>query len=145
MTATTPTAFELLRKTRLFASLDDDELAQLAQRFQLRRCDRGSAATSEGSAGVGFFVIVEGTAVVKVHGEVMRRLGPGDFFGEVSAVDGGRRSASIIAETNLVSYGIPAAEFRKLVKAHGEVAWAVLEAIVAKLRDTQDRLARAAA
>lgn len=134
--------FKLLRKVRLFDSLGDDELAQLAQRFRERRCDRGSAATSEGSAGVGFFVIAEGHAVVKVHGEPVRRLGPGDFFGEVAMIDGGRRSAQIVAETNLVSYGIPVSEFRPFVKHHGDVAWALLETVVAKLRDTQDRAAR---
>jgi len=136
--------FELLRKVRLFDSLGDDELAQLAQRFRERRCDRGSAATSIGSAGIGFFVIAEGHAVVNVHGEAIRRLGPGDFFGEVAVIDGGRRSAQIVAETNMLSYGLPASEFRSFVKAHGELAWALVEAVVAKLRETQDRAARTA-
>jgi CRP-like cAMP-binding protein len=133
---------QLLRKVRLFDSLRDDELAQLAQRFREKRCDRGSKATSLGSSGIGFFVIGEGHAVVKVHGDVVRRLGPGDFFGEVAVIDGGRRSAEIVAETNMLSYGLPSTEFRSFVKAHGEVGWVLLEAVVAKLRDTQDRAAR---
>ena len=135
---------QLLRKVRLFDSLSDDELVQLSQRFREKRCDRGSKATSLGSSGIGFFVIAEGHAIVKLYGEVVRRLGPGDFFGEVAAIDGGRRSAEIIAESNMLSYGLPSAEFSSFVKAHGEVGWALLETVVGKLRDTQDRAARAA-
>jgi CRP/FNR family transcriptional regulator, cyclic AMP receptor protein len=137
-----PAPVELLRKVPLFNSVTDAELAELAQRFRERRCDRGSAATSQGSAGIGFFVIGEGRAVVKLHGEPVRRLGPGDFFGDVAIIDGGRRSAQIVAETNMLAYGIPASEFRAFVKRHGEVAWALLEAVVARLRETQDRAIR---
>jgi CRP/FNR family transcriptional regulator, cyclic AMP receptor protein len=133
----------LLKRVPLFTSLSDEELAELAQRFRERRCGRGSPATSKGSSGVGFFVIAEGRAVVNVHGETVRRLGPGDYYGEISLIDGGRRSAQIVAETNLVSYGIPTAEFRALVKRKPDVAWALLESIVARLRATQDRAAGA--
>jgi CRP/FNR family transcriptional regulator, cyclic AMP receptor protein len=134
----------LLKQVSLFASLDDQELARLASRFRERRCDRGSPATSRGSAGVGFFVIAHGRAVVKVHGETVRQLGPGDYYGEISMIDGGRRSAQIIADTNLISYGVSRSEFRALVNQHPEIAWALLEAIVVKLREFQDRAAVAA-
>jgi CRP-like cAMP-binding protein len=133
----------LLKRVSLLASLTDGELAQLAERFRERRCDRGCPATSEGSGGVGFFVIAQGEATVRVHGEVVRRLGPGDHFGEVAVIDGGRRSAQIVADTNVLCYGLPAAEFRSLVKQHPQVAWALLETIVSRLRETQDRSARA--
>jgi CRP/FNR family cyclic AMP-dependent transcriptional regulator len=131
----------LLKRVSLFASLSDEELAELAQRFRERRCDRGSAATSKGSSGVGFFVIAEGQAIVNVHGDTVRRLGPGDYYGEISLVDGGRRTAQILADTNLLSYGISASEFRAFVKSHPDVAGALLESIVAKLREAQDRAA----
>ena len=70
------------------------------------------------------------------------RLRRHDFFGEVSLIDGGRRSADITAETNMRCWGISKAEFEAFVKTHPEVAWALLEGLVARLRATNRDAAR---
>jgi CRP/FNR family cyclic AMP-dependent transcriptional regulator len=132
----------LLERVPLFAHLDELELTAVAQRFRERRFDQGTEVTSERSHGVGFFVIAEGTATVRVHGDAVRRIGPGEHFGEVAAVDGGRRSARLVADTNMVCYGIGSTEFKALVTEHPTVAWALIESVVAKLRETEDRLPR---
>jgi CRP-like cAMP-binding protein len=132
---------ELLKRVPFLAKAGESELVALAPRFTERRYGSGSPVTSGGSSGVGFFVVAEGRATVRLHGEAVRRIGPGDHFGEIALVDGGRRSAEIVADTNMLCLGIPASELRTFVKSHPEVAWALLEHVVHRLRETEARAA----
>jgi CRP-like cAMP-binding protein len=125
---------DVLRRVPLLEGLDDDELAALSARFRERSYDRGAPVVSRGSSGAGFFIIAEGKAVVSAGGRVTARLGRHDYFGEVSLIDGGRRSADITAETNMRCWGISRREFETFVKSHPEVAWTLLEGLVARLR-----------
>jgi CRP/FNR family transcriptional regulator, cyclic AMP receptor protein len=125
---------DLLRRVPLLAGLADDDLAALSARFVERIYDAGAPVTTRGSAGAGFFVIAEGEAVVGAVDRPTARLGKHDFFGEVALIDGGRRSADITARTNMRCWGISQREFRTFVKQHPEVAWVLLEVLVARLR-----------
>jgi CRP-like cAMP-binding protein len=125
---------DLLRRVPLLAGLADDELTALAARFRERIYDAGAPVTTRGSAGAGFFVIAEGEAVVGAIDHPAARLRRHDFFGEISLIDGGRRSADITAVTNMRCWGISQREFRAFVKQHPEVAWVLLEVLVARLR-----------
>jgi CRP-like cAMP-binding protein len=125
---------DLLRRVPLLEGLADDDLAQLATRFRERVYDAGAPVVSRGSSGAGFFVIAEGEATVGAVERPAARLGRHDFFGEVALIDGGRRSADITATTNMRCWGISQGEFRTFVKQHPEVAWALLEVLVARLR-----------
>ena len=60
---------ELLKKIPLFSDLEGRELQTLAQSFKERKFEAGSNVATEGSGGVGFFVIGEGEAGVTVHGD----------------------------------------------------------------------------
>jgi CRP-like cAMP-binding protein len=132
---------ELLRRVPLLAGLGDDELAALAARFRERGYDAGAPVTSRGSTGAGFFVVAEGEATVGAPGHPVARLRRHDFFGEVSLIDGGRRSADITAVTNMRCWGISQREFRTFVKQHPDVAWALLEMLVARLRAAESAAA----
>ena len=125
---------DVLRHLPLFSNLQDEELAELAARFRERIYDAGAPVVSRGSAGSGFFVIAEGEAIVGRPSNPKARLRRHDFFGEISLIDGGRRSADITAETNMRCWGIAQREFRVFVKQHPEVAWTLLEVLVARLR-----------
>jgi CRP-like cAMP-binding protein len=92
---------------------------------------------SAGSKGLGFFVVGDGEATVRVRGEIARTLKKGDCFGEVALIDGGKRSADIVAESHLQCYGISREVFRPYVQEHPDVAWALLEELAAKLRQAQ--------
>jgi CRP-like cAMP-binding protein len=136
---------DVLRRVPLLSKLQDDELAELAGRFRERVYDAGAPVVSRGSSGTGFFIIAEGEAVVGSLTNPRARLGRNDFFGEVSLIDGGRRSADITAETNMRCWGIGRSEFRVFVKQHPEVAWTLLEVLAARLRVAESAATRSAA
>ena len=96
-----------------------DDLERLARQFRERTFREGAVVTREGEPGVGFFVIVEGSATVSIGGEPRAtRSGPGDSFGEMALIDEGPRSATIVAATDLRCLALSAWEFRPFVEEH---------------------------
>jgi CRP-like cAMP-binding protein len=129
---------ELLEQVPLFEGLPRGELERLAKSFKQRRFSPGDTIAVEGSGGVGFFVIAEGTASVDVHGESRGRLGPGDYFGEVALIDEkARRTASITADSDLTCYGLTAWQFRPFVETNAQVAWRLLQVMAKRLREAE--------
>ena len=122
-------AADLLKRVPIFSDLDKKELERIATSMKQRTFSAGDTVTSEGQAGVGFFVIEEGQATVTVGGEQRRKLGPGDYFGEVALLNESARTATITAETDLRCYGLTSWEFRPLVETHGSIAWKLLQAM----------------
>jgi CRP/FNR family cyclic AMP-dependent transcriptional regulator len=122
-------AADLLKRVPIFSDLDGKELERIATSMKQRTFSAGDTVTSEGQTGVGFFVIEEGQAVVTVGGEERRKLGPGDYFGEVALLNESARTATITAETDLRCYGLTSWEFRPLVETHGSIAWKLLQAM----------------
>jgi CRP-like cAMP-binding protein len=121
----------------LFSQLEEKDLDQLGRQLHERRFAEGAEVTTEGATGAGFFVIVEGNAEVTIGGEHRATLGPGDHFGEIALIDDGVRSASIVAATDLLCYGLTPWEFRPFVEEHPQVAWALLQTLARRSRDAQ--------
>jgi CRP-like cAMP-binding protein len=128
---------EALQNVQLFSTLEEEDLEELARQLHERRFPEGAEVTTEGSTGAGFFVIAAGNAEVLVGGEHRATLGPGDYFGEVALIDDGIRSASIVAATDLLCYGLTPWEFRPFVEEHPKVAWALLQALARRIREAQ--------
>jgi CRP-like cAMP-binding protein len=128
---------EALQNVQLFSTLEEEDMEELARQLHERRFPEGAEVTTEGSTGAGFFVIAAGNAEVLVGGEHRATLGPGDYFGEVALIDDGIRSASIVAATDLLCYGLTPWEFRPFVEEHPKVAWALLEALARRIRESQ--------
>jgi CRP/FNR family cyclic AMP-dependent transcriptional regulator len=120
-------AAALLKRVPIFSDLDDKELGRIASSMKQRTFQAGDQVTTEGQGGVGFFVIEDGEAIVTVAGDERRRLGPGDYFGEVALLNQSVRTATITAETELRCYGLTSWEFRPLVETHGSIAWKLLQ------------------
>ena len=106
-----------------------------AQATALRK---GETVIIEGSGGAAFFIIDSGQAAVSSKGVDLANLGPGDYFGEVALIDGGPRSATVTAATDLVCYGLTFWEFRPLVERNGTIAWKLLQALAKQLRTASD-------
>ena len=127
-------AADSLKKVPLFSGLAERELIQIADVMQERRFPAGSTVTQEGAGGVGFFVIEEGEADVTVGGEPRRTIGPGDYFGEIALLTDSPRTATIVAQTDLVCYGMTPWDFKPLVETNSTIAWKLLTAMAEKLR-----------
>jgi CRP-like cAMP-binding protein len=123
-------AVELLERVPLFADLDRAELQQIANSMKQRTFSAGQEIAVEGQSGVGFFVIEDGQAKVTVHGDEVRRLGPGDYFGEVALITQGARTATVTADTDLRTYGMTFWDFRPLVEDTPSIAWKLLQSAV---------------
>jgi CRP/FNR family cyclic AMP-dependent transcriptional regulator len=130
---------ELLQRVPLFADFEQGDLQRLARSFKERTFDAGSTVVGEGRTGAGFFVIESGEATVSTHGEERRKLGPGDYFGEIALIDEGARSATITADTDLHCHGLTSWEFRPLVESNASMAWKLLETMAKRVRAAQER------
>ena len=128
---------DALRGVPLFGGLDDDELAQIALLFKERHFGAGETVVKEGADGAAFFLIQSGEATVAVRGAERASLRPGDHFGEIALIDEGVRSATIMATTDLVCYGLTRWEFRPLVVENGEIGWKLLQSLAGKLRSAE--------
>jgi CRP-like cAMP-binding protein len=130
---------QALAQVPLFSMLRKKDLDNLARQAHDRTFPAGSVLTEEDKAGVTFGVIVEGRAGVSVHGQPVRTLGPGDYFGEMALIDHSYRSASITAETELRCLMFVTWVFRPFAMEHPESAWALLEMMVQRVRDAENR------
>jgi CRP-like cAMP-binding protein len=98
----------------LFEDLSGEELDLLVSWTEEHEVSRGQSLVSEGAAGYVFFVIEDGTAGVERDGEFLRELGPGDHFGEIAILDGGRRTATVVATSDMRILAMFGTEFRRL-------------------------------
>jgi CRP/FNR family cyclic AMP-dependent transcriptional regulator len=130
-------AVQALERVQLLAGVQKRELERLARLFRERTFPEGSTITVEGDPGIGFFVIVDGSAEVSVAGERRAALGPGDSFGEMALIDEGPRSATVVAATDLRCLGLSAWDFKPFVEEHPTVAWTMLQALARRLRDLE--------
>ncbi|HUZ81616.1 MAG TPA: Crp/Fnr family transcriptional regulator [Gaiellaceae bacterium] len=128
---------ELLKRVPLFQGLDEKHLKRVADEFTDRSFVAGQDLTSEGGGGVGFFVIESGEARVTVDGEERRRLGPGDYFGEVALLDAGVRTATVTALEDGKMFGLTPWQFRPLVEENASIAWPLLQAMAKRTRELE--------
>jgi CRP/FNR family cyclic AMP-dependent transcriptional regulator len=126
---------ELLKRVPIFQDLERRELERVAASMKQRTFNAGQAVTTEGRSGVGFFVIEDGQANVTVGGENRRKLGPGDYFGEVALLTDSPRTATIMAETDLRCYGMTSWDFKPLVESHSSIAWKLLQTMAKKYQE----------
>jgi CRP/FNR family transcriptional regulator, cyclic AMP receptor protein len=119
----------------LFETLSPKELDLVASWTDERVVSRGQSLVSEGAPGYVFFVIEDGTAAVERDGDILGELGPGDHFGEIAIVDGGKRTATVLATSDMKIFAMFGTEFRRLEAELPHVA----ERIHATMRDRISR------
>ena len=123
-----------LQRVALFAGMDRRQSEQIARLLKERRFQKGETVILEGSGGAAFFLIDSGEATVSQKGVVLHSMGPGDHFGEIALIDGGPRTATVTATTDLVCYGLTFWEFRPLIERNGTIAWKILQELAKRLR-----------
>jgi len=93
---------ESLRRVPLFAGLDKKELEVLGKLIKEQPYRAGTTIVKSGAGGHGLYIIKEGRVSVVRDGQSIASLGPGQFFGEISVLDGGPRTADVRADTDTV-------------------------------------------
>ncbi len=123
-----------LAQVPMFSGCSKRELAVIARAAKEVSHREGTVIAREGERGIGFFLILEGTAKVTIGGKTKATLGPGEFFGEVALLDGGPRTATVVATSPLHLLGITGWVFRGLLQEHPSIAIKTLESLAARLR-----------
>jgi CRP-like cAMP-binding protein len=128
---------EILSGVPLFAGLSKRHLRKIGELAEEVPFDEGAHIATEDEPGDTFYVIVEGEAKVIRGGRTVARLLPGDFFGEVSLLDGGPRTASVVAETPLLTFALTRAPFRQMLEREPSVVLKILHELAIRLRHSE--------
>jgi CRP/FNR family transcriptional regulator, cyclic AMP receptor protein len=131
---------DLLKGVPLFSELSRRHLRRLAERADEVEFAKGEVIVEAGARGGAFFVILSGQARVTKDGRTLARLGPGDFFGELALLDGGPRSATVTAATELIAVRIFKRAFDRLVAEEPLVGAKMLGVLAARLRAVERSL-----
>ena len=125
---------DVLARVPLLAGLDRRSREQLAREFKDRTFGAGTDVLVEGTTGVGFFIVLDGSATVSVDGREIARLRSGDWFGEIALLSTDHvRTATVTAETDLKCVGLTAWEFRPFLAEHPDIAWQVIETMARRI------------
>ena len=138
MTLTQDRRTELLAGCPLFKGLEAEGLAALAELATAVDFPAGHVIARQGEIGTGFFVIVTGGVRVVRDGTVVARLGPGEFFGELSVLDRMPRNATVAAEAPTSCLALASWDFEKVLLDQPALTLAILRGVAARLREVTD-------
>ena len=132
---------ELLSKVDLFSGLSHRELKKLVGRAKTVNHATGHLVAAEGLGGLAFHLVLSGRASVQAGGREVSVLGPGEYFGEISMIDGRPRSASVVAAEPLTTLAVPHALFVELLEEEPAFALGLLKTLCARLRSAEKPVA----
>ena len=129
-----------LQKVDIFADCTRKQLKAVAAISRVVEAPAGTLLTRAGEPGEEFFFILDGAANVEVTRRKRVRLGPGEFFGEMSLLDGEPRSATVRAETDMRLLVIVRRNFQGLLTEVPELTRTILVVLSRRLRDLERAL-----
>lgn len=132
---------EVLGNTDLFRHVKPDGLARLAEFSDQLHFPKGKVLASEGGLGRELIVIVDGEVSVTRDGTEVATLGPGDAVGEIALLDGGPRTATVTATTDIEALVIEGRALRGLLQDVDGFAENLLKSLAARLRAADEKLA----
>lgn len=132
---------DALRSVRLLAGCSRRELAEVAARSVPASLAAGTVLTREGQTGGLAYVIEQGTCDVLRGGRKVAGLGPGDVVGELSLIDGGPRTATVRAATDVEVLEINGRDLQRLLRDAPRLRRSLLQALAGRVRDVDRRAA----
>jgi CRP/FNR family cyclic AMP-dependent transcriptional regulator len=129
-----------LADVRLFASLNRRELGRLARASEVVVAPAGQEIVAEGTVGEDFYLILAGEAVVRRNRRKIATLGPGSYFGELALLDGGPRTATVVAATDTRLLRTGPREFATVIEEIPAVAHKLLIGMAGRLREADARV-----
>ncbi len=136
---------ETLKQVSLFKNLNKRQLNDMARMMIERQCAAGEVIVPQGRDGYGFFILVSGHAEAVLEQAdgtkaVVNTFDPGDFFGELALLDGGPRTASVVATEPTLCLILPHESFMSILKRDSEIAIAILQELTRRFRATLSTL-----
>ena len=131
---------EMLEKSPLWSGLSQKDLKSIIRLSKEREYEAGETIVQKGEGGVGFYLILEGSVEIKTNGTVISKLGPSQFFGEMSVIDNQPRSADVIALEPSRCLILSAWSFNALISENPKIAMKMLQEFVRRLRNTNQAL-----
>ena len=127
----------LLEKVPLFSGLSRRQIGDIARLADEVDVSAGKRLATTGEPGGELFVIIEGQAVVKAPRGRSTRLGPGEFFGEMSLLDGGPRSATVEAATDMRLLVVGRRDFWSLLRVAPPLTLKIMTTLSRRVRDAE--------
>jgi CRP/FNR family cyclic AMP-dependent transcriptional regulator len=120
----------------LFADLSRRHLGKVAALGRTKRFPARTSIVTAGTNADAFYVILDGRATVRA-GNRRIPLTTGDYFGEMALLDGGVRSASVVADTEMLVMAIPRRGFLKLLESEPKIAISIMSTLAHRVRSMQ--------
>ncbi len=127
----------VLRGVPLFAGMTDRALDAIADLASETTFDVDDDLVRQGKSGDSFLILRSGSAQVLKDGQTVRELGPGDFLGEISLIDGGPRTATVRATEPITALVIGREDFATLLERHPSIRLELLMALTARIRHSE--------
>lgn len=134
------TATDALRATPLFQGMTDRSIEAIERIARPVTFAAGEAIVRQGDPGDTFLIVVAGSATVTRDGATVRTLGPGDFLGEISLLDGGPRTATVVADVAVEALAIDRDGFASLMDSSPVLRLDVVTALTQRLREMGPRV-----
>ena len=127
-----------LKQTPLFSGLSDKEIASVLGTAREREFAAGDSIISDGQeGGVGFYLILSGTAEARKGETLLAEFGPGAYFGEMALLlEDTPRTADVVATSDTRCLAITQWDLRALIEVHPEIGVKIMAELAKRLRDT---------
>lgn len=128
---------DVLKDVPLFAGLSRSELRRVAKEAREELFSPGRDIIIEGQAGGPFFCITEGLANLLINDKKVQDLGPGSYFGEMALLEGGKRTATVRAETHVKAVAITSWNFLAILEENWDITRKVLAELSRRVRELE--------
>ena len=131
---------EMLKKVPICSGLSEKELKSMVKLSRERRFESGDNIVRKGEEGVGFYLIIDGAVEIRSDGNTLSKLGPGQFFGEMSVLDRQPRSADVVAVEPSRCLVLNVLHFKSAISNNPEISLKLLQEFTRRLRATNQAI-----
>jgi flavin reductase (DIM6/NTAB) family NADH-FMN oxidoreductase RutF len=125
-----------IRAAAVFSTLPDELLARIVDAGEERSYADGETIVPAGEPGAELYVVLEGSVRVERGGRLVRALLEGELFGEIAVLDGGARTADVVAAGETRCLAVPREVIRAMLEAEPRAAWELLGVLARRLRES---------